>query len=132
MRNSTIESLVIGCGIALGVLLVHTLTQGASALTQLLALLAAGLVLFCIQLALASRRGSPPPAEQGESHSRPLRLRRRNPFTRELTHDWTGLEDHPTERDLAVQYTPGDLDELWGEAPDAQARKAATKVDDQP
>jgi hypothetical protein len=130
MRNSTIESLVIGCGIALGVLLVHTLTQGAAAISQLLALLAVGVVLFCVQLALASRRGSPPPAAPGESRTRPLRQRRRNPFARELTHDWTGLEDHATERDLAGPYAPDDLDELWGEAPDVQARKAATKVDD--
>ncbi len=132
MRNGTIESLVIGCGIALGVLLVHALTQGASAMTQLLALLAAGVVLFCVQLALASRRGSPSHAEQDESHphSRPLRQRRRNLFTRELTHDWTGLEDHSTERDLSGPYTPDDLDELWGEPPDVQVRKAASKLDD--
>src|SRR4051812_556635 len=114
MRNGTIESLVIGCGIALGVLLVHALTQGASAITQLLALLAVGVVLFCVQLVLASRRSRPPPAEPGKSRSRPLRQRRRNPFTRELTHDWTGLEDHSTERDLAGPYAPDDLDELWG------------------
>ena len=130
MRNGTIESLVIGCGIALGVLLVHMLTQGASAMTQLLALLAAGVVLFCIQLALASRRGSPPPAKQGQARPRSLRQRRRNPFTRELTHDWTGLEDHSAERDLADPSAPDDLDELWGEPPDVQARKAGTKVDD--
>ena len=56
MRNRPIETLIIGCGIALGVLLVQALTQDAPALTQLLALLAAGLVLFCAQLALALRR----------------------------------------------------------------------------
>ena len=132
MRNSLIESVVIGCAIALGVVLVHTLTQGAPVMIQLLALLAAGVVLYCIQLVFASRRGSPPPAEQGESYPRlrPLRQRRRNLFTRELTQDWTGLEDHSTERDLAGPYAPDDLDELWGETPEAKARKAATKVDD--
>lgn len=130
MRNGTIESLVIGCGIALGVVLVHALTQGASAITQLLALLAAGVVLFCVQLVLGSRRGSPSHAEQDESHPRPLRQRRRNPFARELTHDWTGLEDHSTEHDMSGPYAPDDLDELWGESPDVQARKAASKVDD--
>jgi hypothetical protein len=106
MRNSPIESLVIGCGIALGVVLVHVLTQGEPMLIQLLALLAAGVVLFCIQLALAllhAPRGSPS-SEQHDAPqplSRPLRGRRRNPFARELTHDWTGLEDHSVERDSA-------------------------------
>jgi hypothetical protein len=136
MRNRPIESLIIGCGIALGVLLVHTLTQGAPAMTKLLALLTAGVVLFCIQIALAvrrARRGDPPPDEQDKprQHSRPLRLRRHNPFVRELTHDWTGLEDHSAERDVASPYVPDDLDdELWGEPPEPTVRKAVTKVDD--
>jgi hypothetical protein len=56
MRNNLIESLMVGCGIALGVMLVHTWTQGAPATTQLLALLAAAIVLFCVQLGLANRR----------------------------------------------------------------------------
>jgi hypothetical protein len=136
MRNSTIESLLIGCGIALGVLLVHTLTQGAPVLTQLLALLTAGVVLFCIQLALAlrhARHGNLSSEQQDVPHqpSRPLRGRRRNPFARELTHDWTGLEDHSAERDLAKPYAPDDLDELWGAQQDAPVRKnAARKIDD--
>ena len=137
MRNSPIESLLIGCGIALGVFLVQALTQGAPALTQLLALLAAGVVLFCAQLALASRRarrGTQPHEGEDEPQprSRPLRYRRRNPFAGELTHDWTGLEDHSAERDLAGPYAPDDLDdELWGEPPEAAVRKAiAKKVDD--
>ena len=137
MRNSPIESLVIGCGIALGVLLVYGLTQGAPAMIQLLALLAAGVVLFCIQLALAllhARRDGRSPEEQDEPQQRswPLRQRRRNAFARELTHDWTGLEDHSTERDLAGPYPPDDLDaELWGEPPEVAVRKAvAKKADD--
>jgi hypothetical protein len=134
MRNSPIEILVIGCGVALGVLLVHALTQGASALTQLLALLAAGVVLFCIQLALALRRArhdSPPPERQ-DAPIRPLRGRRRNPFVRELTDDWIGLEGHSTERDLASPALPDDLDdELWGTPPQAPVRKAiAQQADD--
>ena len=138
MRNRSIESLVIGCGIALGVLLVHALTRGASAMTQLLALLAASVVLFCIQLALAvrrARRSGPPPEEQDEpqQRSRPLRHRRHNPFARELTHDWTGLEDHSAERDVAGPYAPLDLDdELWGEPPEVTVRKAAVKKVDDP
>ncbi|MEO7908154.1 MAG: hypothetical protein ABIV47_00760 [Roseiflexaceae bacterium] len=135
MRSSLIESLVLGCGIALGVVLVQVLTQGTPVITQLLALLVAGVVLFCLQFALAlrrSRRGVPSPEEHGErqQRSRPLRQRRRNSFTRELTHDWTGLEDHATERDLAGPYVPDDLDELWGEPPDTPVPKAAAKVDD--
>jgi hypothetical protein len=135
MRNSLIESLVIGCGIALGVLLVHTLTQGAPAMTQLLALLTAGVVLFCVQLALVLRRGGRLPEEQDKPQqpSRPLRRRRRNPFARELTHDWTGLEDHSAERNAVAPYAPDDLDdELWGTPPDPDVavRKAAAKLDD--
>jgi hypothetical protein len=138
MRNRSIESLVIGCGIALGVLLVHALTQGAPATTQLLALLTTGVVLFCIQLALAvrrARRSGPPPEGQDEpqQRSRPLRQRRRNPFARELTHDWTGLEDHSAERDVAGPYAPNDLnDELWGEPPEVAVRKAVVKKVDDP
>ncbi len=135
MRNSLIESLVIGCGIALGVMLVHVLMQGAPVMTQLLALLAAGVVLFCVQLALtlrSTRRGGPPPEEQDERQPRlrPLRRHRRNPFARELTHDWIGLEDYSTEREPAEPYAPDDLDELWGEPPDVPVRKADAKVDD--
>ena len=138
MRNSPIESLVIGCCIALGVLLVHALTQGAPVMTQLLALLTAAVVLFCIQLALAvrrARRGSPPPEDQDEpqQRSRPLRYRRRNPFARELTDDWTGLEDHSAERDVAGPHAPDDLDdELWGEPPEEAVRKAPAKKGDDP
>src|SRR5438105_12446495 len=107
MRNSVIESLIVGCGIALVVLLVQALTQGAPAMTQLLALLAAGAVLFCIQVALTlrrARRRGPAQEEQDAppERSRPLRYRRRNPFARELTHDWMGLEDHSAERDVAA------------------------------
>ena len=134
MRNNLIESLVIGCGIALGVVLVHVLTEDAPAMTQLLALLIAGIVLFCIQLALAIRRarlgGLPPQQDEPQPRFRSLRQRRRNPFARELTHDWTGLEDHSAERDLAGPYVPDDLDELWGEPPDVPVRKAVAKVDD--
>jgi|KBSSwiStaDraftv2_1062776.scaffolds.fasta_scaffold497791_1 hypothetical protein len=138
MRNSRIETLIIGCGIALGVLLVQALTQDAPALTQLLALLAAGLVLFCAQLALALRRarGGAQPHEgqdQPQPRSRPLRYRRRNPFARELTHDWIGLEDHSAERDLTDPYAPNDLDdELWGAPPDAPVRNAVVKKVEDP
>ena len=138
MRNSPIESLVIGCGIALGVVLVQALTQGAPAPTQLLALLAAGVVLFCIQLALAMRRArrgdqSPEHLDAPQPLSRSLRRRGRNPFARELTHDWIGLEDHSPERDLAGPHALDDLDDqLWGEPSQAPIRKAAVKQADDP
>ena len=136
MRNSPIEILVVGGGIALGVLLVHTLTEGASALTQLLALLSAGLALFCIQLALVQRRArrdGSPPEQQDQASFRPLRRRARNPFARELTHDWIGLEDPSTERDLGGASAPNNLDdELWGQPPEVVVRKAAAKKIDDP
>ncbi len=137
MRNSLIESLVIGCGIALAVVLVQALTQGAAASTQLLALLITGLVLFCIQLVLTLRRtrnSGPPPEEQAAPPKRAvLRRSRRNAFVRELTHDWTGLEAHLAERDPVGPHPPDDLDdELWGEPPEVAVRKAvAKKADDQ-
>jgi hypothetical protein len=137
MRNSLIESLVVGGGIALGVLLVHTLTQGAPVTTQLLALLGVGIVLFCAQLALIlrrARRTGQPPEQQDELAQRPILSRRgrRNPFFRELTHDWTGLDDHLAERGAAGPYAPDELDDdLWGDQLEARPRKAAAKVEDQ-
>ena len=136
MRNSLLESLVFGCGIALVVLLVHALTQGAPAATQLVALLVAGLVLFCIQLALTLRRarraGQPPEQLAGQGQRR-LLLRRsqRNPFFRELTDDWIGLDDHLSERGAADPYASDELDgELWGEQPKTPPRKAAAQPED--
>ena len=133
MRNSPIDILVIGCGIALGVVLVHALTQGASALAQLLALLIAGFVLFCAQLALLLRRarGSRPPEQPDQAHLslRSLRRRARNPFARELTRDWVGLEEHSLDRDPAAPLVSDALDELWSE-PHAPSRKPAVKQPD--
>jgi hypothetical protein len=103
-------------------------------MTQLLALLVASAVLFCVQLVLAigrRRHGDSPPEEQDQQQprSRPLRQRRRNPFARELTHDWIGLEDHSAEREPAEAYAPDDLDELWAEPPDVPVQKNAAKAD---
>lgn len=131
MRHSVIESLMVGCGIALGVMLVHSLTQGAPATTQLLALLATGIVLFCVQLWLALRRSSQASASQEEpswleQHPMLSRRGRRNQFFRELTHDWTGLDDHSTEREPASPYTPQELDdELWDDPPTPKRQDAA-------
>jgi hypothetical protein len=137
MRNSSIDSLIIGCGIALGVLAIQALTQGAPAMMQLLALLVVGVVLFCIQLALTLRRArheNPQLEEQDDApaRARPLRNRRRNPFVRELTHDWIGLEDPSPERDTAAPYALDQLDDaLWDASPEAATRKpGAEKVDE--
>jgi hypothetical protein len=133
MRNNLIESLMVGCGIALGVMLVHTWTQGAPATTQLLALLAAAIVLFCVQLGLAHRRSGrhSPPAEEPswlEQHPMLSRRSRRNMFFRELADDWTGLDDHSAEREPAGPYTPQDLDdELWDDQPTPKREKAVAR-----
>jgi len=135
MRNNLLESLIIGCGIALAVVLIQILTQGTAAVVQLLALLAASVVLFCIQLVLALRRAHDPASsdqrDQAQQASRALRQRRRNPFARELTHDWIGLEEHSAERDSASPYATDDLDDdLWSEPPAVVVRKSAAKLDD--
>ncbi|HJZ47289.1 MAG TPA: hypothetical protein VKE41_08995 [Roseiflexaceae bacterium] len=133
MRNSLIESLVLGCGIVLGVLLVQALAEGAPAMTQLLALLGVGVVLFCIQLVLTLRRRRsndvPPEHEAGQQPVALLRRGRRNPFFRELTHDWTGLDDHPAEREAASPHALDELDdELWGDQPPATSRKTGSRA----
>jgi len=137
MRNSLIESLVVGCGIALGVLLVDALTQGAPATTQLLALLGVGIVLFCIQLVLTLRRarrtGQAPEPEDWPERGRALTRRsRRNPFFRELTHDWIGLDDHLAEHGAPGRYAPDVLDdEQSNDQPEALPRKATAEAESQ-
>jgi hypothetical protein len=136
MRNSLLESLVVGCGIALGTLVIGALTHGAPVATQLLALLAAGLVLFCMQLALTlhrARRAGQPPEQSAGPAPRRLLLRRsqRNPFFRELTDDWTGLDDHLSERGTADPYASDELDgEIWGDLPETRPRKGVTQPED--
>jgi hypothetical protein len=99
MRNDLIESLWIGGCIGFAVLAVHMFTANAAPQVQLMALLAAALVVACCQIAFTiwrERRGIPSgnsPAEQEPNVWR-LRRNRRNPFFRELTSDWTGLDDH--------------------------------------
>jgi hypothetical protein len=139
MRNDLIESLVIGGSIGFVVLAIHALTDGAPAQLRLLALLVAGIGLFCAQLALGirrTRRSGAPHEEQPQQAPAPLQRagRRRNPFFRELTHDWTGLDEHIVDRS-ATDSAPlvDQLGDLWDErraigdlpAPRPPSRRAA-------
>jgi hypothetical protein len=122
MRNNFVESAVIGSSIAFGVLAIHALTDSTPAQLQLMALVLAGVALFCVQLAFTIRRirHSDAPAEEQPEAERPARLRpdRRNPFFRELTHDWTGLEEHTVQRAGRRAQPPGEqASEVWDERP---------------
>jgi hypothetical protein len=107
MRNDLIESICIGGCIGLAIVLMHLLTSGAGPQVQLLALLAAAIAIAAGQVLLSSwrnRQGAAPrsqPSEQAPSISR-LRRNRRNPFFRELTHDWTGLDEYAADDDAAA------------------------------
>ena len=95
MRNDLIESVLIGGSVGLLAIIIHIWTDAAATATQVLALLAAGFGLAGFQLALAYRRSRRPgraPDGPGSSDQPPAR---RNQFMRELTSDWTGLEDSP-------------------------------------
>lgn len=98
MRRELIDILLLGGAIALLTLAIHALTGSATPYYRLLALALAGIALFGIQLARALRRARQDdrPSDEGSDHE--LIHRRHNPnnpFFRELTHDWTGLDDHP-------------------------------------
>jgi hypothetical protein len=97
MYNDMPEGLIIGATIGLVVVAIRILLAGAS-LGQALALVLAGVVLCAAQVVLLLRRArrvAPPPAPR-PSPARPRRLSRQNPFAQELTHNWTGLDDHLT------------------------------------
>jgi hypothetical protein len=80
-------------------MLVHLLTANAAPQLQLLALLAAAILIACSQVAFTiwrQRRGIPPGSPSTDQLTSFLRFRRnqRNPFFRELTSDWIGLDEH--------------------------------------
>ena len=116
MRNDLVESLWIGGCIGLVVLAVHALTANASPQVQLLALLAAAVLVACCQIAFTiwrERRGIPsgtPPDDQTPNFLR-LRRNRRNPFFRELTSDWTGLDEHLADENQTTGPTNQRTDE---------------------
>jgi hypothetical protein len=118
------DSLIMGASVAFLVLALRVLIDDATAQVQLVALLLAGALLAGLQIALSFRRarrnGRAPeqPAEPSHPSTRP-RFDRRNPFVRELTDDWTGLNEHVTAR-------PSPRAAL------ADAADAADVVDDEP
>jgi hypothetical protein len=97
MRDNWFDSLIVGGSIALAILAIQMLTDGAPGQARLLLLLLAGAALAGLQLVLAlrrARRGSAsyqPP--QSDRPTPGARTDQRNPFIRELTRDWTGLDD---------------------------------------
>jgi hypothetical protein len=110
MRNELVESLWIGACIGLAVLVVHALTANTTPQVQLLALLAAAILVACCQIAFTiwrERRGIPSGAPPTDHTPQFLRNRRnrRNPFFRELTSDWTGLDEHLADDDQATGPT---------------------------
>jgi hypothetical protein len=127
MRNNLVESAVIGSSIAFGVLAIHALTDSTAAQLQLMALVLAGIALFCVQLAFTIRRirKSDARAEEQPEAEHPARLRRsrRNPFFRELTQDWTGLEEHIVHRSSRRAQPPDEqASDLWDERPPSHER----------
>jgi hypothetical protein len=100
MLKDVINSLLIGGIIGFVALAIHALTDTAAPHYQLLALALAGVVLFAVHLTLGLRRSgkSRADADDGREHEgAALRPDRRNPFFRELTKDWTGLDDYPVD-----------------------------------
>jgi hypothetical protein len=114
MYNDMPEGLIIGATIGLVVVAIRILLAGAS-LGQALALVLAGLLLCVAQVVLSlrhARRATRPSAPQPGS-SRARRLSRHNPFAQELTHNWTGLDDHLAEenQELSTKSQPTMKDE---------------------
>ena len=98
MRNDLIESICIGGCIGLVVLAIHALTSNAGPQTQLLALLVAAILIVCGQLVFTIWRRRRGAALLDQPHHQApnllqIRRNRRNPFFRELTSDWTGLDE---------------------------------------
>jgi hypothetical protein len=98
MRKDLINSLLIGGTIGLVALAIHAVTDNAAPHYQLLALVLAGAALFAVHLVLALRRKARAETDDGrEQEAASLRHDPRNPFFRELTKDWTGLDDYPVD-----------------------------------
>jgi hypothetical protein len=98
MRRDFVDILLLGGAIAIVTLAINILTDGVAPYYRLLALALAGIALFGVQLVRAIRRARQDdrPSEESVDHE-PTHIRHNpnNPFFRELTHDWTGLDEHP-------------------------------------
>jgi hypothetical protein len=104
MHDDLIEGLIIGTTIGLVVFAIRVIFVGTASMVLLLALALAGLALCAVQILLSRRRARQSvrrPRERPEpTHPLPRRrLSRHNPFAQELTHNWTGLNDHLADQD---------------------------------
>ncbi|MBK9715678.1 MAG: hypothetical protein IPO81_31015 [Kouleothrix sp.] len=115
MKYDLADSLLVGGSIGFIALAIHALTGAAQPGVQLLALTLAGAALFGVQLALFVRRARQPGSAQDEQSDPEqtlahLRHNRRNPFFRELTSDWTGLDDRSSAEQPASAEDAAPLD----------------------
>ena len=129
MRNELIEGVLLGIGIGLAVIAIRTLMAGASSQAQVLALVLVGAALCIVQLVLTlrSKRREAPPTRDAVEARRPLARRRssqRDPFARELTREWTGLD----ERVPSSAVTPPGV----GEPAEKDAREWLAEPDERP
>jgi hypothetical protein len=124
MRKDLINSLLVGGAIGFIAIGLHVVTAAASPAYRLLALAVAGLVLFAVHLAIALRRGRQArhDADDGE-HEAGARHNPRNPFFRELTSDWTGLDEHP-----AGEQPPNGAEATAADTRAPQARPGEDKL----
>lgn len=111
MWGELLEGLGVGALIGLLAMAAHTLL--GLPMLQWLALVGGGALLVALQLALVRRRfraarAARPPAA---SRERRRRLRGRNSFTHELTHNWTGLSDPPADKHMPAATHPHDISE---------------------
>lgn len=100
MRNNLTESLIVGGAVGALALALHRWAGASTPAVRLLLLLLAALALALLQLGFvyyrSRRRGAAPPSPPEPPAGWPP-SGRRNLFARELTSDWTGLEEAPAE-----------------------------------
>jgi hypothetical protein len=98
MQDDLFEALILGAVIGGAVLAIRALMGSAPSQAQVLVLLLVGVALVVVQFALSLRRSrrDGPPQDRPRASPRRLRRRmgRRSLFMHELTHNWTGLDEH--------------------------------------